>query len=109
MKTPEFIVKIQDPNAERRAEGAREAGQAGAAAIPALADVLAKGEMEVSRAAKRAFWSNVYQAGRPGAMVERKAVVTELVRLLEGQPAVVHGEALWMLSILGGEEVVPAI
>jgi HEAT repeat protein len=78
--------------------------------ITELAPRLADGDVEVARAAKRAMWHCVRQAGRPDAGDERQFVVAALISLLQGsQPAAVYREVLWMLSEIGSAESVGPI
>lgn len=78
--------------------------------IAELAPQLADGDIEVARAAKRAMWQRVRQAGRPDAEDDRQAVVAALISVLQGtQPAAVYREVLWMLSEIGSAESVGPI
>ncbi|NLX21855.1 MAG: HEAT repeat domain-containing protein [Phycisphaerae bacterium] len=79
----------------------------GPGAIAPLAALLSGQEQEVSRAARRAMWRIVRDAGRPGADALRQQAVGELLPLLaDGQPRAVRYEVVWMLSELGGDECV---
>ncbi len=84
----------------------RAAYQAGAPAVKPLAEAMTDADFEVARAAKRALYRIVRHAGRPGAQPEAKAVIKELVPLLQTAPAPVRREVLWMLSEIGGDEVI---
>jgi HEAT repeat protein len=67
-------------------------------------------ELQVTRAAKRALWRIVRDAGRPESGAVQKAVVAELIPLCKGdRPVSVRREVLWMLSELGGDESVDAV
>jgi len=105
----ELISKIKDESDTVRTDAWRSAGDVGAAAVAPLAALTANDAIEVARAAKRALWQVVRQAGRPAADAERNAVIAELIPLLaDGQPMPVRREVLWMLSeIAGGESVEP--
>lgn len=105
----ELIAKIKNKDDKVRGPAWQNAGTAGPAAVKPLAAVMTDSEMEVARAAKRALWKVVRHSGRPGADSERNAVAKELVSLLEGQPTPVRREALWMLSEIGGADVVKAV
>lgn len=105
----ELVTRIKDPDAQVRGAAWQGAAAFGAPAIPALARMMTDPGFEVARAAQRALWKIVRYAGRPGAESERQAVCRELIALLSGAATVVRREALWMLSEIGGDEVVPAI
>lgn len=99
MSTEELIAKIKSDDDNVRGDAWQNAGDAGPDAVKPLAEVMAEGGMEVSRAAKRAIWKIVRHVGRPGAGDEKKPVVKELTALLvDGQPVAVRREVLWMLS-----------
>ena len=105
-----LIKKIKDENAEVRTEAWLSAGEVGAPAVRALAKVMTDDNLEVARAAKRALWKIVRHTGRPGADDERRAVETELIKLLgKKRPVAVRREVLWMLSEIGGSESVMPI
>jgi len=105
-----LIAGIKDTSEKVRTEAWLRAGQVGAGAVKPLARVMTDKELEVARAAKRGLWRIVRDVGRPGANVEKKAVVAELVALLgDEQPASVRREVLWMLSEVGGEKSVEPI
>jgi len=106
----ELIAKIKDSSAEVRTKAWLGAGEAGAAAVNALAEVMTDKDLEVARAAKRALWQIVHYTGRPGADKERQAVADKLAGLLgDGQPVAVRREVLWMLSEIGGKKAVEPI
>jgi hypothetical protein len=108
MNVDELIAKLKGKDEAARGEAWQGAAEAGAPAAKPLARLMAEGEMEVARAAKRALWKIVRHAGRPGADAERSALVKELVDLLESErPPGMHREALWMVSELakGGEGI----
>ncbi len=101
-------IKSDDPDV--RTEAWLAAGQVGAPALAPLAKIVADGELEVSRAAKRAMWKIVRTVGAPGEGDGKAAAETELTGLLgEGQPDSVRREVLWMLSEIGGEKTIDAI
>ncbi len=111
MDVKDLIEKIRSKDDNVRGEAWQAAGDAGPGAVGPLAAVMADGEMEVARAARRALWKIVRRVGRPGAEAERAPVTGELVAVLTGnRPAAVHREVLWMLSeIARGTEAVGAI
>ncbi|HUT95407.1 MAG TPA: hypothetical protein VMY37_38485 [Thermoguttaceae bacterium] len=101
-------IKSDDPDVRTKAWLA--AGQIGAPALAPLAKIVAEGDLEVSRAAKRAMWKIVRTVGAPGRGDCKAAAETELIGLLgEGQPDSVRCEVLWMLSEIGGEKTIDAI
>jgi HEAT repeat protein len=106
----ELIAGIRDDNDKVRAEAWLGAGEVGAAAVKPLARVMSNRELEVARAAKRGLWKIVRHVGRPGAGNERRAVVGELVELLDDeQPVPVRREVLWMLSEIGTRKSIKPI
>lgn len=104
MSKNDLIEKIQSTDPNTRGDAWQGAADAGPRVLPALAELVATGELEVSRAAKRAMWKIARYVGRPGADEERAPVVAVLTRLLGGkQPTAVRREVLWMLSELADE------
>ena len=98
----ELMAGIRDENDKVRAEAWLGAGEVGAAAVKPLAKVMTDKDFEIARAAKRGLWKVVRHVGRPGAGNERRAVIGELVELLDDeQPVPVRREVLWMLSEIG--------
>ncbi len=109
-RVQKLIGKIRDDSAKVRTEAWQSAGEVGAPAVEALAKVMTDEDLEVARAAKRALWKIVRHAGRPGARNERRAVLSELVELLDDeQPLPVRREVLWMLSEIGTRRSVKSI
>ena len=103
----ELISKIKDGSPEIRTQAWLGAGGVGAVAVKPLSAVMTDQDLEIARAAKRALWKIVRHAGRPGARDERRAVVSELVGLLnENPPVPATREILWMLSEVGGRGAV---
>jgi len=102
-------IQASDPHVRTKAWQA--AGGVGAAAVQPLAKVVDEGDMEVSRAAKRAMWQIVRYVGRPGGdSTEKDAVVSELVALLDSAKSVpVRREVVRMVSEIGGNESVYAV
>ena len=109
--TLEALLKgIQSDDAEARTKAWLAAGQIGAPALGPLAKIVAEGELEVSRAAKRAMWKIVRTVGAPGRCECKAAAEAALIDLLgEEQPDCVRCEVLWMLSEIGGEKTIDAI
>jgi HEAT repeat protein len=105
-----LLAKIKSDDPDVRTTAWLSAGQVGADAVKPLAKIVAEGELEVSRAAKRAMWKIVRTVGAPGADDAKEAVVAELLDLISpSRPASVRREAFWMLSEIGGDETVDAI
>jgi HEAT repeat protein len=105
-----LIAKLRDKSDKIRASGLLKAVELGAAAVKPLAKVIEDGDIEISRAGKRALWKIVRHVGRPGAGDEKKVVAAQLVDLLGVEHrALVRCEALWMLSEIGGDETVEPI
>ena len=101
MNVEELIKKVKSSDVNVRAEGWQNAHTVGPEAIKPLATVLAEGELEVSRAAKRALWKIVYHVGRPGADAEKADALAEYYGLLgDDQPTSVRREVIWMVSEL---------
>lgn len=97
-----LLEKLQSDDPFVRTDAWRAAGQVGAEALPDLARLVAEGELEISRAAKRAMWQIVRDAGRPGHDEARQATVAGLGEVFgEGDPpAQLKRDILWMLSEL---------
>ena len=106
----ELLAGIKDTDDKVRTQAWLNAGQAGAPAVKALAEVMAHDDLEIARAAKRALWKIVRHAGRPRAVKEKRAVEAELVGLLgKDQPVPVRREVIWMLSEIGARNSIKAI
>ena len=106
----ELLAGIKDTSDQVRTQAWQNAGQAGAAAVKPLAEVMTNDDLEVARAAKRALWKIVRHAGRPRAVKEKRAVEKELVGLLgNDQPVPVRREVIWMLSEIGARNSIKAI
>lgn len=110
MTPDELITKIKSDSPDTRTEAWLAAGEVGAPAIKPLASLVATGDLEVGRTAKRAMVKIVHTAGAPDAPAQqRQQVERELAALLgDGQPASVGREVLWMISELcGGKGSIP--
>ena len=104
--TEDLIAAIKNPDDKIRGPAWQGAAAAGPAAIEPLATLMTDSDFEVARSAKRARWRKVRHAGRPGAASEAKAVVAKLLSLLKSAAEPVRREALWMLSEIGGDDVI---
>ncbi|UCC99963.1 MAG: HEAT repeat domain-containing protein [Phycisphaerales bacterium] len=106
----ELIARIRDASDKVRTEAWLNAGKAGAPAVKPLAKVMTDNDLEVARAAKRALWKLVRDAGRPRAGRQTRAVEAELIGLLgDDQAVLVRREALWMLSEIGGRNSIKPV
>jgi HEAT repeat protein len=105
----ELLAAIKSDDVQTRANAVMAAGPFSAKAIKPLAKIVDQGDLEVSRAAKRAIWKIVRCVGAPG-VGKKRAIVNELVDLIAtGQPDSVRREAFWMLSEIGSAETIDAI
>lgn len=107
----ELIQCLRSSDAAVRGPAWQMAGTLGARAVEPLARTMNDPDGETARAARRALWSVVDHAGRPGAEIEREAVTSELCAVVEepalGLPA--RREAVWMLSTLGDPDAVDVV
>lgn len=106
MTTTELIERIKGGDETLRGQAWQNAGPVGAKAVKPLAEIMANGEMEPARAAKRALWNIVRYAGRPKAGDEKEAVTAQLLPLLASGNPNVRREFVWMLSEIGDDEAV---
>jgi HEAT repeat protein len=98
----ELIDNLKGKDEKVRGQAWQNACMVGAPAVTPLADVMADDDFHVARAAKRAMWVIVRDAGRPGADQHCKAVRDQLRSLLgDDRPVAVRREILWMLSEVG--------
>ncbi len=102
---------MRGENDDARTEAWQQAGPLGARAVAPLTDLLAHDAPEVARAAHKALRRIVHHAGRPGAPSSERVAVS---RALADQLAVqsqegVRRNLIWLLSEIGGDEVVPAL
>lgn len=105
-----LLADIAGPDPETRTAAWTRAGEVGAPAVRPLAELMNHSDAEVARAAKRGLWRIARNSGRPKAEEERRAVVSEILRLVSDEPSGSFlREAVWMLSEIGGEESVPAL
>ena len=105
----ELVAKIKSKDDAVRGPAWQGAGPVGARAVGPLAEVMTDADFETARCAKRAIEKVVRHAGRPGADPERKAVQTELVKLLKHASANVRRHATWMLSEIGDDAAVEPV
>jgi HEAT repeat protein len=84
----------------------QSAGPYGAAAVQPLAALMADGDFELARKAKRALYLVVRPAGHPAAVKERNDVQGQLILVLRSGPAPVRREVVWLLSEIGSARAV---
>ena len=77
-----LIARIKSPDETVSGAAWQSAGPYGPAAVKPLATLMADGDFELARKAKRALYRVVRHAGLPAAARERRAVERELIRLL---------------------------
>jgi len=102
----ELITDLKNKDDKVRGPAWQDAGKFGAVAVKPLVETMTDPDYEVARAAKRALWRVVRQAGRPPAKAEAEAVVAQFLPLLASGAAPVRRELLWMLSEIAGDEAV---
>ena len=109
-QSPDTLVsRLKGQDEEARGDAWQKAGPAGAAAVGSVSALWTDPDFEVARSSKRAVWNIVRYAGRPGAAKEAKAVEAALLPLLGNPAAAVRREAIWMLSEIGGNDVIGPI
>lgn len=104
-----MITRIRSRDEAVSGAAWQSAGRYGAAAVQPLAKLMADGDFEVARKAKRALYLVVRHVGHPMAERERKAVERELIVVVTSAPAPVRREAAWMLSEIGTDRCVDAL
>jgi len=104
-----LIVRIRSRDEAVSGAAWQSAGRYGAAAVQPLAALMADGDFEVARKAKRALYLVVRHVGHPMAGRERKAVERELIVVVSSAPAPVRREVAWMLSEIGTDRCVGAL
>jgi hypothetical protein len=100
LTSSELVEALLSADPNTRTSAWLRAGEVGAAAVNPLVKLMVDGEMETSRAARRAIWKIVRTMGSPEVPEqEKRAVIERLSALLKsGQPVTVRREVLWMLS-----------
>lgn len=107
----DLLQRLRSPDDDVRGPASQHAGPAGAPAVEPLIRAMADPDAETARAARRALWSVVDHAGRPGADAERAAVAAELAVVLDrrSEPVATRREITWMLSVIGDGAVVDVV
>lgn len=109
-KEQKFLADLKHTDANVRMAAWRQADQMDAAVVPELATLLTAEEPGVRKAAGEALERLVHSVGKSVGGQKRGAIVKELLGLLtEKRPAAARIEALRMLSLIGGAEVVPSV
>src|SRR2546425_10869717 len=103
-----FLAGIRSDDAEIRYTAWSHAGEADPEVIPELGKLLAASEPGVRKAAGEALKNIVHSVGKEPAGARRSAVVKQLIALTAGGPAWTRTIALRHLSLIGGDETVPA-
>ena len=101
-----LVDRIKSPDETVSGAAWQSAGPYGAAVVQPLATLMADGDFELARKAKRALYRVVRHVGHPAAARERKAVERELILLLGSSPFPVRREVLWMLYEIGGPRAI---
>jgi HEAT repeat protein len=101
-----LIDRIKSPDETVSGAAWQSAGPYGASAVKPLATLMADGDFELARKAKRALYRVVRQVGHAAAVKERRAVERELILLLGSSPCPVQREVIWMLSEIGSPRAI---
>jgi hypothetical protein len=110
MTPVELASALKSNDDKARAAGIESAAGCGSAAIKTVSPLLADPDAETVRAAKRALYQVVHDAGKPGAAAKAKAAEKEFVAVLQASASVPERrEVLWMLSEVGGDDSVKPI
>jgi HEAT repeat protein len=101
-----LIDRIKSPDETVSGAAWQSAGPYGASSVKPLATLMADGDFELARKAKRALYRVVRQVGHAAAVKERRAVERELILLLGSSPCPVQREVIWMLSEIGSPRAI---
>jgi len=106
----QFLSQIQSDNPEVRFAAWRAAGEMGAEVIPELGRLSASPNPGVAKAAREALSTIVHSVGKEAGGARRAEVVKQLLGLAgDGYAQPVRVFALRRLSLIAGEDAVPAI
>jgi HEAT repeat protein len=109
-QSEKFLKEIQSDKADVRFSAWSRTGEMDPEVIPELAKLLTASTPGVRRAADEALKNMVNAVGKDPAAAKRAAVVRPLIAITaDGHPAWVRTLALRHLSLVGGEETVPAV
>jgi HEAT repeat protein len=104
-----FLSDIRSDDAEVRYAAWTQAGEMDPEVIPQLGKLLVAGQPGVRKAADESLKRMVHGVGKQPGGARRAAVVKELIALTaEGQAGWTRTMALRHLSLIGGDETVPA-
>jgi HEAT repeat protein len=108
-QSEKFLKEIQNDNADVRYAAWIRTGEMDPEVIPELAKLLTTAPPGVRRAAEEALKNMVHSVGKDPAAPKRAAVVRQFIALTaDGHPTWVRTIALRHLSLIGGDETVPA-
>lgn len=108
--TAQFLSDIQSDNADARFVAWRSAANQDPGAIADLGKRAAGDKPGVAKAAREALTTIVHAVGKDPAAAQRAAVVREMLALAgPGSALPVRVHALRLLSLIAGEDAVPAI
>jgi hypothetical protein len=110
MTPAELATALQSNDDKARTAGIEAAPQVGAPAIKTVSPLLASPDTETRRAANRALFKIVRDAGKPGAAAQARAVEAALVDALQLSTSVPERrDVLWMISEIGGDSSVKPV
>jgi len=104
-----FLEAIRNDDAEIRYAAWSRAGEADPEVIPELAKLLVALQPGVRKAADESLKNIVHSVGKEPAGARRTAVVRQFIALTATSPVWVRTVALRHLSLIGGDETVPAV
>jgi HEAT repeat protein len=108
-QSEKFLKEIQDENADIRYAAWIRTGEMDPEVIPELAKLLTTAAPGVRRAAEEAMKNMVHAVGKDPGAAKRAPVVRQFIALTaDSHPAWVRTIALRHLSLIGGDETVPA-
>src|SRR5262245_61541417 len=108
-QSEKFLKEIQNENADVRYAAWIRTGQMDPEVIPELAKLLTTAPAGVRRAAEEALKNMVHAVGKDPSSGRRLPAVRQFIALTsDGHPAWVRTVALRHLSLIGGDETVPA-
>jgi hypothetical protein len=105
-----FLRDLKGNDIDARFVAWRSAAEMDASVIPELAQLAGTGSPGVVKAALGALTTLVHSVGKQSGAEKRKAVVKELLSVAGGQHSdALKAEALRLLSLVAGDDSVPAI
>jgi HEAT repeat protein len=103
-----FLTAIRNDDAEIRYAAWSHAGEADPEVIPELSKLLVASQPGVRKAADESLKNIVHSVGKEPGGARRAAVVRQFIALTASGPVWVRTIALRHLSLIGGDETVPA-